>query len=435
MGSKPDGWADDWNADCQVVWNVEDENNSNNTYAVIDGVRYALRDGEATVCAQAATIKSANIASIIKHKGREYKVTAIENDAFRNCYSLTSITIEPGITTIGEYAFSNCDELTEIVIPEGVVSIGKFAFYLCSKLEKVSIPDSIEYIADSAFEYTNKIKYNEDSGVGYLGNAKNPYIYLCSKKSSALSTLNVRNTCKVIKGGVFSSCYSLTKVNIPASVTYIGDVAFAYSPSIISITVDENNLNYCSVDGNLYSKDKTRLIQYAAGKSELNFVVLSGVKYIETGAFAVCKNLTRVILPDTVISIGKKAFYDSDKLSGVIMEEGLTHIGEEAFYSCVSLMNIDLPSSLTHIGACAFENSYNLEKVVISKSVTYIGMFAFDSCSRVFIYCEAESKPEGWSDDWNANCGHVFWYRETKPNAGLYWHYVDGKVVTWSSFS
>ena len=140
-------------------------------------------------------------------------------------------------------------------------------------------------------------------------------------------------------------------------------------------------------------------------------------------------------MPSTLITIAKKAFYDCANLYKVIIEEGLTSIGDEAFSDCTGLYNISLPKSLTSIGVNAFYECYNLKEVFISKSVTYIGSNAFYGCTRVFIYCEAESKPESWNDYWNENGGPVFWYRETNPGIGTYWHYVDGKIVIWSSFS
>ena len=102
---------------------------------------------------------------------------------------------------------------------------------------------------------------------------------------------------------------------IPDSVTSIGSYAFSWCTSLTSITVDENNACYKSVDGTLYSKDGKTLIQYAVGKPETSFVIPEGVTSIEAFAFAWCYHLTSVEIPDSVTSIEGSAFAGCDNLA------------------------------------------------------------------------------------------------------------------------
>ena len=84
-------------------------------------------------------------------------VTSIDNSAFHNCKSLTSIEIPNSVTSIGDYAFYNCLSLTSVDIPNSVTSIGDYAFYNCSSLTSVDIPNSVTSIGSSAFVYCDSL--------------------------------------------------------------------------------------------------------------------------------------------------------------------------------------------------------------------------------------------------------------------------------------
>ena len=122
----------------------------------------------------------------------------------------------------------------------------------------------------------------------------------------------------------FAYCDFLTSIMIPNSVTNIGDLAFG-SYSLNSITVDRLNPVYISVDGVLFDKGQTTLIQYPEGKA---------------GSYAV---------PNSVTSIGSAAFRDCGLLS-VTIPDSITDIGYGAFMGCTSLTSVTIPNSVTNIG-------------------------------------------------------------------------------------
>ena len=93
-----------------------------------------------------------NIPESVTYKGQTYSVTSIGNDAFRDCSSLTSITIPNSVNAIGDRAFYDCRSLTSITIPNSVTSIGNSAFENCSDLASINIPQSVTSIGTYAFE-------------------------------------------------------------------------------------------------------------------------------------------------------------------------------------------------------------------------------------------------------------------------------------------
>ncbi len=190
-------------------------------------------------------------------------VTEIEREEFKDCDSLKSIVIPRSVTVIGEGAFSGCDSLSSVVISDSVTTIGDDAFFGCDSLSSVVIPNGVTTIGNTAF-------------------------YLCS---------------------------SLSSVKIGSNVTLIGEAAFGHCYSLISISVSEYNGNYCSLNGNLYNKNKTTLIQYAIGKNDKSFIIPESVTKIDYGAFSTCDSLSSVIIPDSVTSIRGYSFNECDNLT------------------------------------------------------------------------------------------------------------------------
>ena len=221
----------------------------------VDGIYYNLNtenmSAEVTIGVTMYT-GEITIPNTITKFGEIYNVTSIGDDAFRDCYSLTSVTIPNSVTSIGSGVFHRCSSLTSVNIPDSVKYIEYETFRDCSSLMSVTIPNSLTYIGDYAF--------------------LNCY---------RLTAVNIPNSVTSIGIYAFRDCYSLTSVNIPNSVTSIGEYTFCNCSSLTSVTIP-NSVTSIGVKAFL-------------GCSSLTSVTIGNmVKKISKEAFANCKNLENV---------------------------------------------------------------------------------------------------------------------------------------------
>ncbi len=152
----------------------------------------------------------------------------------------------------------------------------------------------------------------------------------------------------------FSDCTILTRITIPASVTSISGAGLIGCANLVEFSVDPLNRSYCSMDGILFSKDKSILIRYPAGKSGTHYTIPNGVTIIDNFAFHDCISLTGVTMPDTVASIYSEAFYQCTSLASITIPASVTLIEDWAFYGCSSLTSArfvgDAPEMVTFMG-------------------------------------------------------------------------------------
>ena len=237
------------------------------------------------------------------------------------------------VTRIGVGAFDGCTSLTSVTIPNSIERIDDNAFKDCSALTEVTIPNSVEYIGNNAF-----------------------------RSCSSLTGIIIPNGVTSIGDYVFKNCTNLTSVHISDTVTYVYKT-FSGCGSL-DIIVDNDNPNYCDVDGVLFNKDKTEIIAYAKDKIQPKYTIPNGVTGICGYAFNECSNLTEVNIPNGVTYIGVGAFEGCESLTSVDMPNSITDIYVDAFRDCKSLMKINIPNSVHSIGDNVFFDTayYNDER-------------------------------------------------------------------------
>jgi hypothetical protein len=272
--------------------------------------------------------------------------------------------IPDGVTSIGDYAFEYCENMKSITIPASVNSIGKdvFGSGMGIRLKGIYITDLAAWCnisfsdasANALWRVENLYLNNEiitelviPDGVTSIGD------YAFSQFKN-LTNVVIPSSVTSIGEKAFAYCSKLTSIDIPASVISIEKTAFYGCTNLTNITVDQNNTAYQSIDGNLYTKDGTRLIQYAAAKTATTFIIPDGVISIENGAFSDCYHLTSVVMPDSVVYVGDDAFFWCNRLKSVEFSNNITTIGAYAFYNCGSLTSVVIPNSVVSIGENAF---------------------------------------------------------------------------------
>ena len=305
----------------------------------------------------------------------------------------SAYTVIDGTRFIGERAFSDAEFLKQVTLPEGLIHIEISAFSGCSMLEHISIPDSIEQIGSGAFRRCEALVYNENNSVCYLGNSSNPYTVLVKGKKEDISSVDIKDTTRIICNDAFYYYSLIESLIIPDSVVYIGDSAFQYCQSVTSLVLGKN-VKYIG-DSAFYDCKKLRYLTIPNSVTELgesafrgclalrSITIGEGIKVLPKFVFSYCVRLSTVTVPEGIVEIEESAFYYCTRLSKIVLPKTLKTIGAEAFYDCESLNDITFGKNLKTIGASAFSGCKSLVSVTLPSSVEFILDFAFNRCENL----------------------------------------------------
>lgn len=324
-----------------------------NPYLSTDGK--AIFNKDKTVLYTAIPLTSYNVPSTVRE---------LESDAFCSQTDMTSITLPEGLTSIGRSAFSICHILEQLVIPSTVKSIDAYAFEGCSALSKINIPQGIKSLADGVLSNSGIKTLDIPSSVNYIGEGafRNCKSLLSINLPEGLTLLNsdlfegceqlsdiqIPSTVTTIKSGAFNDCKALKTITLPASLStlenepYSGSGIFSGCSALKSILVEASN-KYFESDGTaLYNKAKDTLICFPAG-------------------------VTSVVIPQSVKTIGKKAFCSCDSLQNIMFEDGVSDlvIEQQAFENCKNINKLVITSGIKEAKYQAF-NEAHIKKLVIT---------------------------------------------------------------------
>ena len=317
-------------------------------------------------------------------------------------------------------------------------------------------------ITSSTAPYTVAVTYQGTSSSEY----KNEYtgsVTIPEKVTYNGKTYSVTS----IREFAFEDCSGLTSVEIPNSVTSIGDYAFAYCSGLTSITIPGSvtsiggsafegcsglkkvivpdiaawcNISFGSYSANplcyakhIYSDENNEITDLVipnsvtsiggsafSGCSGLTSVTIgNSVTSIGSNAFGSCSGLTSITIPNSVTSIGSSAFLGCSGLTSVTIPNSVTTIGNAAFWGCSSLTSVSIGNSVTSIGGYAFYYCSGLTSVTIPNSVTSIGSYAFGGCSGLTSVTIPNSVTNIGADAFFGTAWYTAWYNN-QPEGLIY---------------
>jgi hypothetical protein len=353
-------------------------------------------------------------------------VTNIENSTFDYCYSLESVVLGDNVARIGNFAFANCSSLKSIILPEGVMNIGSSAFYGCRLLESIVIPKGVIDIGDCVFAdccslcSINVAQENENyTSINGLLLTKDGKTLI----SGISKAVPIPEGVMSIEAYAYKGRSGFSEIDIPSTVTDIGDCAFAECDELQSVEGGEGlkRVGYDAFDGTLflwgvdswdeldeyeayqwgYGLDPVYLGNFIVGRRgslqeaehdeyydddgnwtwEYNLVIREGTTGMADELFDGLP-ITSVTIPSSIKRISESAFNSCCNLRSALISEGVANIDDAAFECCSELKSIALPSTVTNIGASAFLCSA-LESIVIPEGVVSIGAYAFGYCEEL----------------------------------------------------
>lgn len=344
-------------------------------------------------------------------------VKRLDAYVFWGCNNLEEVVLGKGLTAVDEYSFAGCTGLKQITIPENVQSIDAQAFAGCINLTDIYIPATVTGIAEDAFLNCDNVTIHADEGSvaaqfsQKLAEQKNrdPLVTAAPVQTpTAVSRPDTQATTEPVSTATPAPVATPVPGNVLGSTIVVGNHALVMvhpgeekvqqgytEPEAGQETGEEQDITAETENGKIpewmYYRNQsvsavtipegtTEIGRFAFSRSSLRTVTIpEGVTVIDYAAFYHCDNLDNVILPDTVNTVGAKAFthtgwmddfeensMDDFLISGdilvaykgnlpeVVIPDGVRVIAEEAFRNHTELKKVHLPASVTDIGNDAF---------------------------------------------------------------------------------
>jgi hypothetical protein len=261
-------------------------------------------------------------------------------------------------------------------IPDGVRRIAEAAFTYASSMSTVTIPSSVEYLGAAPFgacinlesitvSPANAMYYSDECGVLFNKDCTELIKYPTGRTETSY---DVPEGVKTIDERAFMRC-TLQSVTVPDSIKRIGEAAFAWCLDLTNVTLP-------------YWCEMTRIEQstFSLCSSLKTVNIPSSVTFIGEGAFSRCSSLEHIRFRGGIQQICDSTFCDCSALKSIVIPDGVTSIGTWAFENCTSLTDVTIPDTVTSIGYGAFSGCDSLKSLLLPASVTTIEEFAFGLC-------------------------------------------------------
>ena len=292
-------------------------------------------------------------------------VEEIPSSAFKNCTSLTSITLPEGVKTIGDYAFEGCTSLAEVNLPSTLENLSGYIFKDCTSLRKVTVAGD-HYVIKDEIVYTADMKTLVFCPPTYRG------------------AVNIPDGVTAIGDGAFFYCSKVTDITFPESLTTIGADAFCGAASLKKAMLPES----VTAIGEYTFQECAALTEV-----RLPSTLTAITKYM----FKDCGELKEISIPSGVTTIGDHSFSGCAKLKKIELPSGVTTIDRAAFAYCSSITELSLPEGVTQIPAYMLQNATKLETLYLPAGIKSVGTGAFAGIINTIKYIVYEGTPEQWA--------------------------------------
>lgn len=326
------------------------------------------------------------------------QVETIGPSAFQGCgFSAKKLTLGSGLKRIAPWAFYNFRNITSLTFPEGLLEIGDCSFEQCDGLTEVYIPASVETIGYGpisgrgmrkytvAPENPNYVSYNDalyskdltllieypearPGQPAWPENLREIGTNACAR--ATFSELRLPETVEIIGDAAFYASSTIRKISLPAAVKAIGTTAFYGNEALEEI--DWNGSSATTVGDMAFAY---------CWKNLTEVVIPDGMETVGDGMFYGCDNLKTVSYPSTLRTIGSNIFNYCPRLEKVNFAEGLTEMGQDIFYECKSLKELIIPNSVKTVGQGLCFACSGLETLVIGSGLVVIPEYAFSGCT------------------------------------------------------
>jgi hypothetical protein len=323
-------------------------------------------------------------------------VTSIEAEAFIDCWQLNQVKLGDQVSLIGARAFENCWNLLDIELPGHISQLGPFTFSNCNMLTQIELPASISEIPEGLLdscsnlkrvilpEHVTRVGQDAFSGCRSLQDIRLPDD-ISQIGSHAFDGCDLRQIVlpaqlTEIADALFSDCGSLSDVTIRGKVTKIGSGAFQACKQLTKLVLPASVISIA--DGTLAGPENLESITVEEGNTA--FTSQDGVLYNQDKSsllfYPPARQAAEYTMPDRVIRIMPDLFHKTLYLKKIVLSNNIKVLEPQTFLGSTQIEQIQLPDGLTKIGIQAFTDCVSLTRIDLPASLTWIDAEAFSQC-------------------------------------------------------